>query len=498
MLRSLKRRCWTAVATALAAALCICLAPGVARAFGVDFKTGDLSPGAVAFEADVMVSAARLERPLDSGLFLAWQSEIYASSDPSLKVGGHWGLQILTAPWAPGGAFLTLNFGWGMDRAILPLGLASSVRTASRPDGFLMNNSERMKAEIEHNIAANPKSPNLFLAYVGEQGGIAGTQWAETDYHVVGWQLNHWYRVRLARSPQPVEPTAWVLKRNAQGVYGFPAKPERVRAYRWQVTLTPLQPAGPGQFREAGAVISLTPFFVPEQFDSVRTFNCWGEGVGGTPRYPLKWCQARPRHVRADGSVVEVEAATAGFWGYDQPDNDAGPLDDSRQTHAFYIGYSGYVDVGGAGYPVMWRHVRSGCVLWDDTLKDVPAFKADSAPVEWNEAALSAYLAQLPGVRYASRRGQWQGRSVVVDRRASMPAGSGVTFSYAGMFGPGAEGVRFNVSANDDGWLAKDEAGFRVVPGAAGGKPFHAEVEAYAPGTSDTVAWIDLLLMPRS
>jgi hypothetical protein len=86
----------------------------------------------------------------------------------------------------------------------------------------------------------------------------------------------------------------------------------------------------------------------------------------------------------------------------------------------------------------------------------------------------------------------------VVDRRVSVPAGSGVHFSYAGMFGPGAEGMRFNVSANDDGWLAKDDAGFGVARGANGGKPFHAEVEAYAPGTSNPAAWIDLWLVPRS
>jgi len=480
----------------LAFALLTSLAPGgTAWAFGVDFNVGHPNPRGAAFEADVMVQSERLEQPLRSGLFLAWQSEMEDATGQLPKVGGHWGLQILEGAAGNGKRpIFTFNFGWVFENAVLPVGQKALVRELERwSHPFWIDNSARMKAEIEHNIAQDPHRPNLFLANAGAQGGLASTPWPHTLYHVVDWELDTWYRIRLARDAQPHATTAWVLATRPTGEHYFLPKPQQVTAYAWRVTLTPEIQRPDGSFAPKGAPIQLVPFFLDSRYDRMHTFNCWGEALGGTPRYPLRWYQVQPRVTMLDGTVQGVGQAQAGFWGFDQPDNDAGPMGDSRVTHAFYIGYNGRPTVAGRTFSLMRRGMRDQGVLWDDSAAAQVSIQPRPTYIEWDEKVLAAYLNSIPGVRYSTDEVAYAGKTLYVNRRLVLPDRL-LWIEYARLLGPGRQGLVMKTHASDDGWLRQEPGRFCILPGVNEGMPFHLEVEAYQPSTSNTVGWIDLLV----
>jgi hypothetical protein len=479
------------------AAVMLAVPTEVTRAMGVDFGLDGTKAAVVGFEVDTSVSADETDEPLQNGLFLAWQSEMVDPSGHRPTFGGHWGFQMFPYSHSVNGSIHTFNFGWGMENAILPTGLGAPVRSARDPQVRMIDTSARMKAEIESRIKGPPDQVNLFLAYVGAQGGLPGTKWPEALYHQVDWQFNQWYLVRFVRDQKPSRVHAWVLRREG-AAYSFGRSPEATDAYAWRITLTPEVQKADGSFSTSGQPIAIAPFFLSTDWKYLHTFNSWGEALGGTPLNPVCWRQVRPRLILEDGTRQDVPKALAGFWGFDQPDFDAGPIGDSRLTHSFYAGYRGKVKTSdGRLLPIMQRSVRDAAVLWDDKPGSGIDITDNPATVPWDEGALSRYLRGVLRLQYASEIVRTRTGFAAADRRLLLNR-AGTRLEFSAMFGGSPTGVEFKVHANDQGWLQADATGFSVQPNANGGAPFHVEIEAFRTGSSNALSWLDLVVTPPS
>ena len=471
------------------------LRQGEAFAFGANFNPGRENQRGTAFEADVMIEAPRLEQPLRSGLYLAWQSEMESTLPGLPAIGGHWGFQMF--PGAAGNGYkpiFTFNFGWMFTNAIITTeskALVRSMRTWNQR--FWINNSARMRADILQSIADSPRNPNLFMANVGQQRGLPGTQWSDPLYHVVDWQLGVWYRVRLARDTESTRTNGWVLRKRPDGTYFLSERAEPVQVYAWRVTLVPEKENPDGTFAVSGTSIEMAPFFLDYRYDRMHTFNCWGEALGGTPKYPLRWWQVKPRVLTLQNDLQDIRRVDVRFWGYDQPDDDAGPRGDSRKTHAFYIGYCGRPSIGGRAFPLMNRGMREGGLFWDDDATSPISIELTHVPVEWREEEIAEYFANMPGAKYRAEKVQLENADLRVNRSLILPAQRRIYIEYGKLFGAGGTGLEFDALTSDAKLLRKDAKGFSLQ-GIAGDAPFHIEIEAAAANKSNTVGWIDLLV----
>jgi hypothetical protein len=464
------------------------------EAFGVDYNLGLKEQGGLAFEEDVRIEAAEVETRLRSGLYYAWQAEMVDPTGKLPAIGGHFGFQILE-----GGAYdgyepvLTFNFGWMSNAAVLLPGIKAFVRNPnawSKP--YWQDNTGRMKAEIEGNLAAAPHNPNLFLGYAGQQHGLPHTPWADGVYHVVDWKPNLWYHMRLARDREPKMVLAWVLHKNANGSYSFSNNLENISVHRWCVTLIPERRRENGAFEPNGEPIELVPFFLSAAYKLVRPLNCWGECIGRSPRYDVRWEHVNPRLINADEAVLRIPQAKVSFWGFDDLDYDAGPLGDSRSSHAFYLEYCGYRTSDEVTFSPTRRGMSEGAMLWNDLAPGTVSIEPQPKRITWNESAVTAYLNSLPGARYHADSVILEDEEWTVNRALTLRAGGSTRIEFAKLFGSGAAALRFEALTSNNKWLLKGASGF-TIPGTANqGKPFHVEVEAYVPGTSNTVGWLDL------
>jgi hypothetical protein len=280
--------------------------PTPASPFGVDFPD---SPMGTKYEVDVYIEGTKLSTPYDDVLFFAWQSVQKTDAGFLPETGGHWGFQILPIQGAHGlQPIFAFNYGWMFSYAVLPLGLEAVVFSASHPAPYAIDVSARMKAEIEENIRANPKNPNLFLSY-GAGRGIGGTVWSETTYNYVPWTFNTWYRISFARDESPLTTLAWVLKKHESGVYYFPEQPESVTVFGWSIDIQPEIQSADGTFTPDGSPIELPVLYLDAEFDRCNTYTSWGEAFNDRPEYPVLFYQHRPRVTLLNGNVQEVQKA---------------------------------------------------------------------------------------------------------------------------------------------------------------------------------------------
>lgn len=130
--------------------IAVILWEGTACGMGANFNPGREDQRGRGFEANVMIEAPRLEDPLRSGVFLAWQSEMESTKPGLPAIGGHWGFQILySGPEHGYKPVYTFNVGWMFTNAIITTqskALVRSVRNWNQP--FWINNSARMRADI--------------------------------------------------------------------------------------------------------------------------------------------------------------------------------------------------------------------------------------------------------------------------------------------------------------------------------------------------------------
>lgn len=331
------------------------------------------------------------------------------------------------------------------------------------------------------------------MANVGQQRGLPGTQWSDPLYHVVDWQPGVWYRVRLARDAEPTRTNGWVLRKKPDGTYFLSEHPEPVQVYAWRVTLVPEKENPDETFTLSETSIQMAPFFLDYRYDRMHTFNCWGEALGGTPKYPLRWWQVKPRVLTLDNKLQDVRRVEVRFWGYNQPDDNVGPRGDSRKTHAFYIGYCGRPSIGGRDCPIMNRGMRDGGLLWDEDAASPISIEPIHVPVEWSEAAIAQYLGNMPGAKYRADKVRFQNMDLIVNRSLVLPAERRIYVEYEKLFGTSGTGLEFDALTYDPNLLRKNSKGFSLQ-GRAGDQPFHIEIEAAAPQKNNTVGWIDLLI----
>lgn len=473
--------------------LFLCSAP--AGAFGVDFLD---SPAGIRFGVDVRIEGTQFADPYDDVLFFAWQSTHKGVAASAPGVGGHWGFQVLPV-WRDGRSqpCFTFNFGWEFHHAVLPLGVEGMVTSASHPDPYVIDVSERMKAEIERNIADNPTSPNLFLSY-GAGGGISGTAWPETTYNYVPWALNTWYRVSFTRDESPAVVTAWVLKRYPSGVYYFPNEPEQVTAFGWHIRIQPETQDPNGVFTPDGSPMELPTLYLGVAFDRLHTWTTWGEAFDDRPWFPITLYQSRPRVTSLAGAIQEIPRAHGNYWGYDQPSNAFGPVGDSQATHAFYIGYTGAPLVDGVQFELMRRSTPDGAILWDD-LSPVSRILLQAEILKWPEDTLVAYFASFPDICYSADEVTYEGEVLHVNRTLRLAGLSSPLFEYSGLYGFDASSLKFDAHAAERSWLVKDREGrgFQIAS-PENREKFHIEIEVYDPHYINRAGWLHFEVIPNA
>ena len=489
----------------IAAILClfVILWAGEAAGFGVNFRTDRTSRAAfevcaTAFETDVMIESKELEDPLSASWFFAWQSEMRDSQGKLPPIGGHWGFEMKRQPdnVTDRRQYCTFNFGWNYNAAVLPLGNKALIHSMLNwNDQRWVDSTERLKWEIERNIARNPKKPNLFLSSLGKP--LPGQTEPGLQYLVTDWKLNQWYKVRLARDEKPSTVTAWVLRPGPDGVLRFGEQPESVSAYAWRVTLTPEDRLDDGAFRVNGPPIELAPFYLESKYDRLHTFTCWGETLGNTPKCPIRWCHVKPRVITPQGQVLPIPRAETVFGSFDQPENNAGPLGDSRRTHSFFIEYLGRTTVGDKTIRYMNRGMRQDGVLWDETAPASVSIEPEPMLLEWKESAVAAYLSKLPNAKYSADPTTYNGKPMYVNRTLILPTDANVRIEYRKLFGGAAPNLSFNAYTRTDTPNRKTVDGIQFAANAHKGQPFHVQFEVFDPNKSNTVGWMDLLIVPE-